>query len=415
LAIPIFTALITSIVFPALGFEIPNLGHIAIAFLGGFVAYAIVKYELFTFDAAIAAENIISTMPDSLILASMEGKVFRVNKRLESFLGYEENELIGKSIIELGVAEQHCFSVLQDLAEKRVIRNYELTFKTKVGEEKHVLFSGSVVHSKTGRDIGITCIIHDITERKMMEERLVKAERFASIGELAGQVGHDLRNPLTGIKSGAYFLRKKGTRLTDADREKIVSVIENAVEDSNRIINSLFEYSRDMRLETDTCTPKLLLSSALATVHVPTHITILDNTANEPELSLDVAKIESVFVGIIQNAVDAIVEKGTIDVRSEQKGDNVEISFIDSGTGIPESVLPEIFSPLTTTKAKGMGLGLAICKRIVDAHGGKINVESAVGKGTTVIITLPIKPKIEFAVREWLDEEREAIVHEKSR
>jgi PAS domain S-box-containing protein len=402
-AIPIVTYIVTNIGFPAFNIDVPNLGHIAVAFFGGFVGYAIVKYELFTFDAAMAAENIVSTMPDSLVLADMGGKMLRVNKRLVDFLGYVETEVVGRSIVELCVDADQCRSVLRELAEKRITRNFELGFKTKFGEEKHVLFSGSVVHSKTGRDIGITCVIHDITERKQMEERLVKAERLASIGELAGQVGHDLRNPLTGIKGGAYFLRKKGDKLTEADREKILDSIENAVEDSNRIIKSLVEYSRDLSLERDPCTPKSLLSYALSQVQIPDSITLLDHTAAEPELFTDVTKMESVFMSIIQNAVDAITANGTIEVRSMLKDSNVEIAFIDSGVGIPEGVLLEIFSPLTTTKAKGMGLGLAICKRIVDAHGGKIAVESAVGKGTTVIITLLIQPKIEFMVENgWM-------------
>ena len=401
-AIPIFTYLVTNMVFPSFAIDIPNLGHIAILFFGGFVGYAILKYELFTFDAAIAAENIISTMPDSLILADMNGKMLKVNKRLVSFLGYEEDELIGKSITKLYLDSERCMNVLKELAEKRVIRNYELTCKTKVGEEKIVMFSGSVVRSKTGRDIGITCVINDITERKKIEERLVKAERFASIGELAGQIGHDLRNPLTGIKSGAYFLRKKGGDLTETDRTTILGMIDSAVEDSNRIINSLFDYSRDLRLEMDHCTPKSLLLSALSMAQVPDRITILDYTADEPELSLDVSKIESVFISIIQNAVDAIAEKGTLEVRSAQKAANVEIAFIDSGAGIPESVLSKVFSPLTTTKAKGMGLGLAICKRMVDIHGGIIAIESTVGKGTTVTITLPTRPKNEFLVENGL-------------
>lgn len=397
-AIPIVTYLVTNVVFPSFAINIPNLGHIAIVFFAGFVAYAILKYELFTFDAAIAAENIVSTMPDSLILADMNGKMLKVNKRLVDFLGYENDELIGKSMSKLCLDYKPCMIFLKELAEKRVIGNYEVTCKTKIGEERTVLFSGSVVRSKTGRDIGITCVIHDISERKKIEERLVKAERFASIGELAGQIGHDLRNPLTGIKSGAYFLRKKGDNLTEADRNTILGLIDNAVEDSNRIINSLFDYSRDLRLEMENCTPKRLLLSAMSRAQVPDRITILDHTADEPELSLDMAKMESVFISIIQNAVDAIAEKGTIEVRSTQTDSKVEIAFIDSGVGIPESVLPKVFSPLTTTKAKGMGLGLAICKRIVDMHGGKIAIGSEVGKGTTVTIALPIKPKMEFVV-----------------
>jgi PAS domain S-box-containing protein len=402
-AIPIFAYLVTNIIFPSFAINVPNLGHIAILFFGIFVSYAIVKYELFTFDAAMAAENIISTMPDSLILANVEGKILRVNKRLVDFLGYEESELIGKSIIALCVEEKRCESAMKELAEKRAIRNYELTYKTKFGEEKTVLFSGSVVRSKTRRDIGVTCILHDITERKMMEERLIKAERLASIGELAGQIGHDLRNPLTGIKGGAYFLKMKGDKLTGADVKKISKWIDNAVEDSNRIISTLIDYASDLHLEVSMCTPKSLLSGALLKVQIPDRIEVLDHLLDEPEFFADVGKIENVFARIIVNAVEAMPGKGILEIRSILKGSDVEITFADSGVGISADILAKIFSPLTTTKAKGMGLGLAICKRIVDAHGGKIAVESTVGKGTTFAITLPIKPRIEFAaINDWI-------------
>jgi PAS domain S-box-containing protein len=402
-AIPIAAFVITNMLFRSVGIDIPNLGIIGILFFGGFVGYGILKYELFSFDAAVAAENIVSTMPDSLILADMKGKMFRVNNRLVKFFSYGKNELIGESISELCVEEMQCANVLKELAEKRVIRNYELTCKTKFGEEKYVLFSGSVVRSKTGRDIGITCIIHDITERKEMEQRLVKAERFASIGELAGQIGHDLRNPLTGIKSGAYFLRTKGDKVNDADREMILAMMDNAIEDSNRIINSLVDYSSELHLQLEKCTPKSLLLNSLSKIKVPERISILDHTSDDLEMFSDAPKMEKVFASIIQNAIDATPEKGTIEIRSALQGSDVKITFADSGTGIPENVLPKIFSPLITTKAKGMGMSLAICKRIVDAHGGKVAVESAVDKGTTFTITLPIKPKTEFVVENtWM-------------
>jgi PAS domain S-box-containing protein len=407
LAVPVFAFLGTNIVFPMLGIGFPNVGPIAIAFFALFVSYAVKKYELFTFDAALAAENIISTMPDSLALADIQGKMLRVNKRLVDFLGYKEDELKRKPIAKLCAEEKTCMDLLEELTEKRVIRNHELVLKTKSEEEKVVLFSGSVVQSKTGRDIGIMCIIHDITERKEMEERLVKSERLASIGELAGQVGHELRNPLTGIKSGTYFLRKKRNKLTEADMEKVLAMIDSAVEDSNRIISSLLDYSCDLHLEMDRCTPKALLLRTLSKIQVPSGISIQDNTLDEPEMLVDVPRMENIFFSIIQNAIEAIAEKGTIEVRSAKIDSNVEITFTDSGAGIPKSILIRIFSPLTTTKAKGMGLGLATSKRIIEAHGGTIAIESTVGKGTTVTITLPIKPEIQIAVNsDWITTEQ---------
>jgi len=106
---------------------------------------------------------------------------------------------------------------------------------------------------------------------------------------------------------------------------------------------------------------------------------------------LDIQSMEKVFASLIKNAIEASPEKGIIKIQSMLKGQNIEISFTDSGIGIPENILPKLFAPLVTTKAKGMGMSLAICKRIVEAHDGKIFAESAVGKGTTFTINLPIK------------------------
>lgn len=396
--VPIFTYIVTNILFPFFEINIPNLGHMSILFFGSLVGYAILKHELFTFDAAMAAENIISTMPDSLVLADIDGRMRRVNKRLSQFFGYKEKDLMGRSITKLFVTNNSWVVAWKELTEKRTIRNYELTCKTKRGEEKTVLFSGSVVQSKTGRDIGITCVMHDITERNQIEERLVKTERLASIGELAGQIGHDLRNPLTGIKSGVYFLRKKGNKITDEKRDAVLGMMDNAIEDSNRIISSLLDYSGNLCLEKFTCTPQSLLQSALRKVQVPERIKLIDKTTDKVELSVDVPKMERVFASIIQNAVDAIPESGSIEIRSTAMESNVEIVVSDTGTGIPETIREKIFSPLITTKAKGMGMSLSICKRIIDAHSGEITVKCTSNKGTTLTITLPIEPKNEFIV-----------------
>jgi len=137
----------------------------------------------------------------------------------------------------------------------------------------------------------------------------------------------------------------------------------------------------------------------LLKVSIPEGVTIKDYTLDEPELSVDALKMERIFANILRNSVEAIPKEGTIEIRSVQKGSNVEISFADSGVGIPAMVLAKIFSPLNTTKAKGMGLSLAIGKRIVEEHDGKIAVASTVGKGTVVTITLPLEPKLEVNTR----------------
>jgi PAS domain-containing protein len=123
-AIPIVAFVVTNMLFRSASISIPNLGIIGILFFSVFVGYAILKHGLFSFDAAVAAENIFSTMPDSLILADMKGKMFRVNKRLMEFSSYSKEELIGKSISKLCVEEMQFAGVLKELAEKRVIHNH---------------------------------------------------------------------------------------------------------------------------------------------------------------------------------------------------------------------------------------------------------------------------------------------------
>ena len=398
-AIPIAAFISTNMVARMIEMDIPNLGFVATLFFSGFVGYAVVKYDLFTFDAALAAENILTTMPDSLILADVKAKILRVNERFSNFIGYEKEELIGKSITKLCTEneEKTCASLLEELAIERIIRNRELAFQSKSGTKLNVFFSGSIVKSKMGRDIGIVCIIHDITDMKKMEEKLVKTEKLASIGELAGQIGHDLRNPLAGIKNGVYLLKKKDNQLSGAKREEVFGWIENAIEDSNRIITSLVDYSSELNLRPEQCTPKSLTLYALSNIQVPDHLTVINNTTDDVKMLLDVQSMRKVFTSIIKNAIEASPENGSIRIQSMLKGQNIEISFTDSGIGISESILPKLFAPLVTTKAKGMGMSLAICKRIVEAHGGKIGVESAVGKETTFTINLPIKlSKSEF-------------------
>jgi signal transduction histidine kinase len=110
----------------------------------------------------------------------------------------------------------------------------------------------------------------------------------------------------------------------------------------------------------------------------------------DTKIFIDGSRVESVLASIVKNTMEAIVEKGTIKIWSIQKESTTEISVTDSGGGgIPQKVLPKIFAPLVTTKAKGMGMSLAICKRIAEAHGGKITVETKMGIGTTVTIVLP--------------------------
>jgi signal transduction histidine kinase len=214
-------------------------------------------------------------------------------------------------------------------------------------------------------------------------------------------IGHDLRNPLTGIAGAAYYLQAKCGPKMDSKLKEMFKVIKKDVEYSNKIINDLLEYSRDVKLELNESNPRVMVEEALSAVKIPKKVQVADLAKDKPEMKVDTDKMKRVFVNIIKNAVDAMPKGGTLTIESRESNGDLEIVFSDTGVGMSEKTLKNIFKPLFTTKAKGMGFGLPICKRFVEAHGGKILVRSTVGKGSTFIVTLPIQPSLEERERIW--------------
>jgi PAS domain S-box-containing protein len=252
----------------------------------------------------------------------------------------------------------------------------------------------AIVHSTAtlvrGKPAGLRGIIIDITEQKQMQERLLKAERLAAIGELAAMVGHDLRNPLTGIGGAAYYLKTKlGAELGSREQE-MIEVIEKSIERSDKIVSDLLEYSRESHLELSETDARSITRDALTHMMPPAGIRIVDSTRNEPKIWADMDKMQRVFLNLIQNAFDAMPEGGTLTIASMKSGANLHVSFTDTGAGMTREIMQQLWSPLFTTKAKGMGLGLPIAKRLVEGHGGSISFESQLGKGSTFTVTLPI-------------------------
>jgi two-component system sensor histidine kinase/response regulator len=347
------------------------------------------------------------------------------NKTAEKIENIHKQELLGKRVTEVfpGVKELGLFKVFQ-----QVLRTGKAEY-LPTGMYKDGRISGWrenwVYRLPNG---AIVAVYNDTTERVKMQKKLekysrhleetvekrtrelkeanaklLKSERLAAIGELAGMVGHDLRNPLTGIKNAAYYLIKKDQALDD-NSKKMLEIIDSAVSRADKIIGDLQEYSREIHLDLARYSPKAILQEAVALVQIPDKVKIVDNMPNELLIMADEPKMIRVFMSIVKNAVDAMPGGGTLQIKSAQKEGNVEISFTDTGIGIPKETLKKLFSPLVTTKAQGMGFGLAICKRIIEAHQGSITVQSVEGKGSTVTVTIPIKPKLEDAGDpEWLN------------
>lgn len=236
------------------------------------------------------------------------------------------------------------------------------------------------------------------------QNRLLKAERLAAIGEVAAMVGHDLRNPLAGIDGAAYYLKTKfGSNMNERAKE-MFELIEKDIDHSNNIITDLLEYSREIRLEIEATNLKSVVTEALSLVQVPPNIQVADLTGSEPKIEVDSERMTRVFVNIIKNAVDAMPKGGKFTIASKEADGNLEITFTDTGIGMPKETLDKLWTPLFTTKAKGMGLGLSICKRFVEAHCGNISVKSKEGKGTTFTVIVPIQSKLKGGESTWMNQ-----------
>ena len=228
------------------------------------------------------------------------------------------------------------------------------------------------------------------------QEQLIRSEKLAAIGKLAGGVGHELRNPLGAIKNAVYYIRGKLINSELAKTEpriiEFLGIVDDEISSSNKIISDLLSFSRVAKPAVSPAKIRKVMEDTLSHLTVPENVEVINKVdANLPEVEIDADQIRQVLVNIATNAIQAMPEGGklTIDAR---KGDKfLEVTISDTGDGISEDVIGKIFDPLFTTRAKGIGLGLAVCKSIIERHGGAIGVESKVGEGATFTVKLPLK------------------------
>lgn len=228
-------------------------------------------------------------------------------------------------------------------------------------------------------------------ELKASRERVLRSERLAAIGKLAGIMGHEIRNPLGVIRTSIYFLDMVLKESMDEKVKKHLNILQTQIDSSDRIISDVLDFARmkapDLKEEDINYVVKEALSNAAIPPIVKVHTGL---AANQPKVRVDTCQVEQVFLNLITNAVQAMPEGGELKVTTCQDGKFIIITFKDTGCGISKEDLTKIFEPLFSTKAKGVGLGLATCQGHIQAHKGKIEVESEEGKGTIFRVKLPV-------------------------
>jgi len=239
-----------------------------------------------------------------------------------------------------------------------------------------------------------TNLKREVAERKEVQEQLVRSEKLAVLGQLAGGVGHELRNPLSSIKNAAYFL-KMALEKPEPEVKETLEILEKEVATSEHIISSLLDFARPKPPTRRKVNINDLLQEVLSHTNVPENIKVesqLDKLL--PEVLADPEQLNQVFGNIVLNALQAMPDGGRLKIRTESSPPSqVTVSFADTGAGIPKDNLEKLFEPLFTTKAKGIGLGLAITKTLIERHGGTIEVQSKVKKGSIFTVKLPTKEK----------------------
>jgi signal transduction histidine kinase len=232
-------------------------------------------------------------------------------------------------------------------------------------------------------------------ELEQMQEKLIRAERLAAIGELASGVGHELRNPLNVIRNCVYLLNIAISEKDEAGVAEALKVLDKQVDIANKIVTDLLDFTRikpPMQTRVDL---QKLIEESLTWVTVPEQVKLNMNMIGYTQpLRTDPEQMSRVFTNLMHNALQAMNGKGgELVISTAADADYVSVVFSDTGCGIPEENMTKIFEPLFTTKPKDIGLGLAIAKRLVEQNGGKIEVASQVGKGSTFTVKLPLEQR----------------------
>jgi signal transduction histidine kinase len=231
-------------------------------------------------------------------------------------------------------------------------------------------------------------------ELEQAQEKLIRSERLAAVGELASGVGHELRNPLNVIRNCVYLINMNLDCNATAEVTDTLKLLDTQVDISNKIVSDLLDFTR-VKVPTRTnVNLNNMARERVSWASIPEKVKVtFDLTEDTPQIFVDVEQVGRAFTNIINNAVQSMNNCGEFRISTGTQDSYAWIKFTDGGCGISQENLYKIFEPLFTTKPKGIGLGLAISKRMVEQNSGEIEVESTVGKGTTFTLKLPLIKK----------------------
>jgi len=357
------------------------------------------------------------TTLDGIVSVDMSGRIVECNDAYANMLGYSKDEL--RNITYLQLTPERWRQKDEEITREQVMkRGYSDLFEKEYLRKDGSVFPISIrvwlIRDEKWGPAGMWGIVRDITRRSQLEdelkrysehlERLVEertrklkdAERLAAIGETAAMVGHDIRSPLQTVE-GAIYLAKEEIKALSSRTQEIDNIEEmlNAIHEEttyvNKIVSDLQDYARLLEPQLEEIDTRQLISNTLAAVHIPSTIEVsVTVEQNCCTMIADPTMMKRILANLVTNALQAMPDGGKLTMTAFRKQEEVHLCVQDTGQGIPDENRAKVFQPLFSTKAKGQGFGLAVVKRLVEAHNGTISFDSEVGKGTTFAVAIPV-------------------------
>jgi signal transduction histidine kinase len=251
-------------------------------------------------------------------------------------------------------------------------------------------YNTALLSDRQGAALGVILSFSDLTEVKRLQEQVELQERLKALGEMSAGIAHELRNPMA-VMTGYLNLLSKNA---DPARQELINRITIEINGMNRIIGDLLTFARPAPLNRVNIDLKELIENCLSSVQQATGASSrikTDLQLDAIEAALDEVLMRQALTNVIQNAVEAMPGEGTLSLRSVKALHELRITVGDTGEGIATEAIKKIFLPFFTTKDKGVGMGLALAHKVITAHGGRVEVASRQGKGTTFTMILPLR------------------------
>lgn len=319
------------------------------------------------------------------------GRYISVNDALVQTLGYPRTKVIGKTSQALGVFANHndrnnAIQIMQDYG---YLKNFETAIRCKNGSIIVGVFNAEYIQIK-GKTFLLT-VMSDVTARKQLEQEVIRLEKLNLIGELAGSISHEVRNPMTTVRGFLQVLAKKPEYLYHKEYfELMISELDRA----NSIISDFLAITKsdpantryvlqDLKVIIDELKP-LIEADALERRNQ-----LVYSITETPEIIINKKEIRQMVLNLVRNGFDAMPSSGNLTVKTFRKNNYVVLAVQDQGKGIDKSILDKLGTPFFTTKDNGTGLGLAVCYGIARRHNAKINIDTN-SSGTTFLVQFPI-------------------------